>query len=284
MRIGVHMRTGGKGVVQAARLAVEIGCETIQVFAANPSAWRTRPIDPLTAAEFRRLLAENGIHPVAVHTPYLLNLATSDPVIHDKSAKALADSLERARMLGAHYVVTHIGSHLGMGVEQGIAQICKAATFAMQQVHGTVMLLLENSAGTGRHVGSTFENLSAILDRLPDYGGRLGICLDTAHVWAAGYDVSEPEGLDRTLKAFDGAVGLERLKFLHFNDSKVPLGSHIDRHANIGQGNIGESGFSALINHPALDNLAGVIETPGHTLEQDLVDMGALKRLRTGRP
>jgi deoxyribonuclease-4 len=278
------MRTGGKGVVQAARLAVEIGCETIQVFAANPSAWRTRPIDPLTAAEFRRLLAENGIHPVAVHTPYLLNLATSDPVIHDKSAKALADSLERARMLGAHYVVTHIGSHLGMGVEQGIAQICKAATFAMQQVHGTVMLLLENSAGTGRHVGSTFENLSAILDRLPDYGGRLGICLDTAHVWAAGYDVSEPEGLDRTLKAFDGAVGLERLKFLHFNDSKVPLGSHIDRHANIGQGNIGESGFSALINHPALDNLAGVIETPGHTLEQDLVDMGALKRLRTGRP
>lgn len=104
MRIGVHMRTGGKGVVQAARLAVEIGCETIQVFAANPSAWRTRSIDPLTAAEFRRLVIEGDIHPVAVHTPYLLNLATSDPVIHDKSAKALADSLERARLLGAHYV------------------------------------------------------------------------------------------------------------------------------------------------------------------------------------
>lgn len=279
MRIGVHVRRGN-GLVASVRRAAELGCETIQVFAANPSAWHSPEIPAQVADDFRRVAEESDLRPVFVHTPYLLNLASPDRAIHAKSSSALADSMRRAGALGAQYVVTHIGSHRGSGREQGIERICEAVITVFDANTSGIMLLLENSAGAGDSVGSKFEDLRAILDCIGDHGGRLGVCLDTAHLWGAGYDISDCEPADRTLGDFDSTVGLDRLRLVHLNDTHVPLGSRRDRHANIGMGNLGERAFAAIVHHPALQPLAGIIETPARTIEDDVRDIQILKGLR----
>ena len=277
MRLGIHVRIS-EGLIPSTRKAAEIGCETIQVFAANPSAWRASPIKPDIAAEFRRLTAELDLHPIAVHTPYLLNLASPDPDIYTKSVAVLSDHMHRAQALGAEYVVTHIGSHKGTGVEQGIARICQAVSRALETSTEGTVLLLENSAGAGDSVGSRFEDLRTILDCFPEHGDRIGVCLDTAHLWSAGYDVSNAQAVAQTFEEFDAAVGPGRLKLLHLNDTKVELGAHVDRHANIGTGSIGEEGFIAILHHPPLGHLAGVAETPPR--DGDTRDVEALRSLR----
>jgi len=279
MRIGAHMRIG-RGLVEAARQAGEIGCETIQIFAGSPSAWRSRTIDPGEAERFKQAAIRQDIHPVFVHTQYLLNLASSDPGIHAKSVDALANGVRHAGVLGAQYVVTHIGSHRGAGSAAGLTRIRDAVSRALQGNDGSVLLLLENSSGPGDSVGSKFAELRAILDSLPDFGDRLGICLDAAHLWGAGYDVSNPDAVAATLEEFDSVVGLGWVELIHLNDTHVALGSRVDRHASIGTGNIGERGFAALIHHPALLGLSGVIETPWKTIEDDAREIALLKRLR----
>ncbi|MCL6519169.1 MAG: deoxyribonuclease IV [Armatimonadetes bacterium] len=279
MRLGVHMRIS-EGLEAAARTAAEIGCETIQVFAANPNAWNSPPIEPANGALFRKLTTDFGLHPVAVHTPYLLNLASPDWRIYLASAHVLADHVRRAEAIGANFVVTHIGSHKGSGIEQGIKRVASAISKALNQSTGKTALLLENSAGSGDSIGSKFENLRAILDQLSDCAVKLGICLDTAHLWGAGYDVSNKDEIERTFEAFDSIVGMKHLKLLHLNDTKVELGSRVDRHANIGVGKIGEQGFHALLHYQPLANLAGVIEVPAKSIETDIHDLGVLKRLR----
>lgn len=279
MRLGVHMRISA-GLEDAARCAAEIGCETIQVFAANPNAWHSPPIDSATGELFGKLTAELDLHPIAVHTPYLLNLASPDWRIYLASAHVLTDHMHRAETIRANFVVTHIGSHKGSGIEQGIRRVAEAISKALNQSTSNTMLLLENSAGSGDSVGSKFENLKAILDQLSNYKARIGICIDTAHLWAAGYDISNTDKVAQTFEAFDSAIGLERLKLLHLNDTKVELGSRVDRHANIGMGKIGEEGFHALLHYPPLANLAGVIEVPAKSIETDIHDLGVLKRLR----
>ncbi|MHB0912130.1 MAG: deoxyribonuclease IV [Armatimonadota bacterium] len=255
MRIGMHVSGGLRG---ATSRAAEIGCEAVQVFASNPSAWRSPPIPPEVAAEFSTGAREYDLRPVVVHTPYLLNLSSPDDEVYAKSVTALADGVLRAKALGADFVVTHIGSHKGSGFDP---ERVRAAVWGLP---GT-MLLLENSAGGGNSVGADFAELAAILEGLEE----VGVCIDTAHAWGAGYDVSTPEGVEATLSEFDSLVGLSRLKLLHLNDTGVERGSRRDRHANIGTGRIGE-GIAALVNHPALTDLAGIIETPPRQEGRDI--------------
>ncbi len=279
MRIGAHQRTG-KGLAEAVEVAAGIGCEAIQVFAANPSAWRTRAIPDDLAALFRSLTARHDIHPVVVHTQYLLNLASPDAAIYSKSVDALADSLVRADALGAEFVVTHIGSHRGDGMEAGVPRVQDAVRRVLGDSTSPAIVLLENSAGGGDLIGSRFEGLSAILSGLSEFGGRLGICLDTAHLWGAGYDVSSEDAVNRTLAEFDSVVGMEWLKLLHLNDSRSAVGSRADRHANIGRGTIGIDGFAALLKHPALTDLAVIVESPAESPEDHARDIAVLKGLR----
>ncbi len=214
-----------------------------------------------------------------MHTPYLLNLASPDPEISRKSTAGLLDSLNRAGMLGASCVVTHMGSHKGSGAEAGIRQICRSVDTALKRSDPSVTLLLENSAGSGDSMGALFEEIRSILNCTVHWGKRVGICLDTAHAWGAGYNLSSAEAVEETIGLFSTLVGIDNLKLVHLNDTKIPLGTRRDRHANIGGGFIGEEGFSAIVNHPALARLAGIIETPGRP-EGEENDLDIMKRLR----
>ncbi|MHB1001786.1 MAG: deoxyribonuclease IV [Armatimonadota bacterium] len=276
MKIGAHVRLG-KGLLNAVELAEKAGCETMQIFAANPNAWTSRSIDPSTADEFHRRTLDAGIGPVCIHTPYLLNLASPVEDNYSKSTTALVDSIQRAEVLHADFVVTHIGSHRGTSFEDSLSRIESAVRSAVCET-GNAVLLLENSSGSGDSVGAKFEELSAILSRLSDCRSKVGICLDTAHLWGAGYDLSDPDSINGVVSDFDSIVGLSWLKLLHLNDTKVPLGSRKDRHANIGTGSIGEDGFNVLLHHPALADLAGIIETPPRS--DDKHDIDILKHLR----
>lgn len=279
MKIGAHVTTGGRDLKETALAAYEMGCETIQIFAANPNSWTAKPIDPARAAEFKEAVIDKDISPVVIHTQYLLNLASPDEDIYAKTIAALEDSLERAGVLNAEYVVTHMGSHKGAGEDCGIGRICDAVTGVLERSDSPAVLLLENSTGAGNTIGGRLEHLGSVLDRLSGLGDRLGVCLDTAHLWGAGYDIS-PEGLDPFISEFDSIVGMDRLKLLHLNDTLVERGSKRDRHANIGTGAIGEAGFRAILNHPALERHPGIIETPADRIESHVEDMAFLRKLR----
>ena len=279
MRFGLHIKIGG-GLGAAAEYAAEIGCETMQIFAGNPNAWNPGKLDLIGAQKFRESIERSGISPVVIHTQYLVNMAAPDPEIFLKSTNSVLEALRRANTLGAQYVVTHIGSHKGAGFEQGLELVRQSISAALSQADNDVVLLLENSAGAGGSLGTTFENLHAILAGLPEVSERLGILLDTAHTYAAGYDLSSVQAVETTLQAFDTIVGLDRLKAMHLNDTPSALGSYRDRHANAGAGNIGELGFRALIHHPALKDIPGIIETPRHA-EKALDDLMIVKQWRS---
>ena len=266
MRFGVHVPIA-RGLPAAAEHAQRLGCETIQIFASNPNSWKFSTLDIAAAETFRNRLAELDIRPLFLHTAYLLNLAAPDPLIYQRSVEALRLSIRRAEELGAEYVVTHIGSHKGEGYEAGAARIADALraipNSALRTPHSAlVMVLLENSAGAGNAIGSRFEELADILSRLGDSGNRVGICLDTAHLYGAGYDLATADGLEQMVSEFDGIVGLSRLHLLHLNDTNAALGSRRDRHWHIGHGNIGLEGFERIVNHPRLRHLPGILETP----------------------
>ncbi|MHB9037649.1 MAG: deoxyribonuclease IV, partial [Armatimonadota bacterium] len=193
MRLGVHIRIAG-GLVKALDRALDLGCETAQLFSGNPNGWARMPLDPNVAAKFRARTAELDIRPIILHTPYLLNLAAPDDEIWQKSKAALADAVERAPMLGADYIVTHIGSHKGSGYETGVTRICEAVRFALDaDPHATIAL--ELGAGAGNSIGSKFEHIADIMNGLPDIIDRVGICIDTAHLWGSGYDISTEAGV-----------------------------------------------------------------------------------------
>lgn len=278
MRIGAHVRIEN-GLVSTVERAVESGCETIQIFAGNPNAWKSASIKDDVTEQFRQHIAAAGIRPVVIHTAYLLNLASPDEDNYAKSTSALADSMHRAGIIGAQYVVTHIGSHKGEGFEASIHRIWAAIRTALETSNGEAMLLLENSAGSGNSIGSRLEEIAEILDGLNDIGERLGICLDTAHLWGAGYDLSSEDEINRRVSEIDDVIGLDRLKVIHLNDTLVELGAKRDRHENIGNGKIGIAGFNVIVNHPALDDKTGIIETP-HTVGSVHDDVEVLKILR----
>ncbi len=271
MRVGRHMPTNSRPI-RAAQIAQRIGCDAIQIFASNPTGWRL-PADDLAASiAFAKAARVCGLDPVVIHAPYLINLGTLDATIWEKSVALLAWTLRRGLLLGAKYVVFHTGSHRGAGVEAGIARIAEAIATILPQTPPEVMLLLENDVGAGNSLGHNFEQLAAILSLLPQYTERLGVCLDTAHLWGAGYDISNAPTTIQMLDHFDETIGLARLKVIHLNDAKMPLGSHRDVHARLGEGIIGDEGLRAMLTDIRLDAVTVLLETPIKTDDNDKED------------
>ena len=281
VRLGVHVSVAG-GVDRAVSRAREKGCDAFQIFSSNPRGWRAKPIPVDCAVRFVALQKQSGLFPAVDHMPYLPNLASAKEEVYAKSVEALARELERCRILSIPYLVTHLGSHLGAGLELGRERIVSALDTVFSQSDGDAILLLENGSGTKNSMGSAFSDLAAILECLPSWQGRLGICLDTCHLHAAGYDLRTPQALQDTLDQFRDCIGLERLLLVHLNDCRGPLGGHLDRHEHIGLGQIGEEGFRAVLAHPALRNLAMILETPVDTRRDDVGNLAVARRLASG--
>lgn len=260
MRFGLHVSIAGK-IYQAVERAHAMDCDCLQTFVGNPRAWRDIGYPAEDVKKFRELQEELGVAPYVIHAMYLINMASPKPDLHEKSANTLCQTVRMGEELGARTVVVHIGSHSGSGVEAGIKQITSAINTALKEVKKTT-ISLEPSAGGGDHIGSRFEQLREIFEALR-WEERVTVCLDTAHLWAAGYDVTDPAAFDKMINDFDSIIGLDRLSCLHLNDSKATLDSHVDRHDNIGDGKLGLETFRHIIHHPKLKDLPAIMETPG---------------------
>ncbi len=260
MLLGVHVSISGS-IDNAVDRAVKLGCTTFQIFTRNPRGWTYKKLGKKEVDNFREKCKEHGYEVAMAHMPYLPNIASPKKLIYNKSVKSLITELERSGALGLKYLVCHVGSHLGAGIDAGIQKVAEACNTALSKIDNDTILLLENMAGQRNSCGSSFEDLRRILDKI-EYPDRVGICLDTCHLFAAGYDIRSPESVEKTLEEFDNIVGLKRLYAVHLNDSKGSLKSGLDRHEHIGQGEIGEKGFQAFINHKAVRDKPMILETP----------------------
>jgi deoxyribonuclease IV len=256
-----------------ARRSRQIGARALQVFSDNPTAWRRRPEPPPEAPEFIAYCARNGIETIAIHASYLINLAGSAEPFATQSREGLAYELQRAPAYGASLVNTHIGSHRGMGADGGLRRIVDTVRFLLGESPPSVRLVLENASGGGDLLGSRLEELALILEGVGDAGDRLAFCLDTAHLWGAGYDVSSVAGVAAVIDRFDELIGLDRLPLIHLNDSRSLLGSRADRHEHVGAGQIGPTGLGALLRDPRLAGSTFIMETPGADEGWDAVNM-----------
>jgi deoxyribonuclease IV len=260
MHIGAHLSSAG-GIHTAVDRAAAIGAESLQVFTQSPRQWRPTNHDPATFDTFRERREEVGLQGVLCHALYLCNFAASDDAIYEKSVTALRTTMQVACGIGADAVVFHVGSHLGAGFDKGLEKVLPAIEQVLELCNDTTWLLMENSAGAGGTIGRSVEELATIYERL-DRHPRLGICLDSCHLYASGVDVTDPARLDALLDEVDATIGLDRLRALHVNDSATALGSNRDRHANIGDGLLGE-GLGVFLANPRLQGLPAVIETDG---------------------
>jgi len=262
MHLGAHVPITG-GVFNAPGHGRAIGAEAIQIFTRNQMHWACRPIREDEAAAFREALAASGVRQVLTHGSYLMNLASPNPEFLEKSRACLVTEMERCRQLGVPYVVLHPGAHMGLGEEEGLSAIARSLDHVLGRTGGIeVMPLLEVTAGQGSTLGYRFEHLAAIFDRLRE-PERVGVCLDTCHLYAAGYDLASAEGYEKTMRAFTRIVGLRKLKAVHLNDSKRELGSRVDRHARAGEGHLGLAAFARIVNDRRFRGLPLVVETPG---------------------
>ncbi len=250
------------GLPRAVDRAVVHRCEALQIFAKNASQWRGRLIPREEIREFRRKLRASGIWPAVSHASYLINLATTDRALRHQSIAAMADEIDRAESLGLLGVVLHPGCYTAGNEADGLSLIADALLGLLhERRRGKTMILLEQTAGQGTALGATFEQLASIIAKMQDHR-RVGVCLDTCHLIAAGYDIVSPEGYASTFKQFGRLVGFERLKAFHLNDSKKPLGSRVDRHEHIGQGHLGLEPFRRLVNDRRFRDLPMLLETP----------------------
>jgi deoxyribonuclease IV len=273
-RVGLHLGTA-KGLLGAARRSRQIGARALQIFSDNPTAWRRRPEPPPDAEAFVTYAKREGIAPISIHASYLINLAGSAEPFASQSRDGLIVEMQRAPQYGAILVNTHIGSHRGVGRDAGLRRIVESVRAILAESPPGVRLVLENSSGGGDLLGSRIEELAEILDGVGrDVGAdRLAFCLDTAHLWGAGYDVSGEEGARDVLDRFDGLIGLDRLPMLHLNDSRSELGSRSDRHEHVGAGRIGAAGLGALLRDPRLAWATFIMETPGADEGWDAVNL-----------
>ncbi len=253
-RIGRHVSIAGS-LDSAFDRAASIGCTSMQIFVTNPRSWRLSEVDKRSEDAFRSKARSTGITAVA-HMPYLPNLASSSREIFPKSIKALAENARRCDVLGIDYLVTHMGSHMGYGKERGLARVAEAVSEALSRSKST-MILLENEAGHKNSVGDNIEDLSAVYDAVGDV--RLGFCLDTCHLFASGYDITSSKVLDGMFSALD----MKKVFVIHVNDALKDLGSHLDRHANIGFGHIGIGGFRSFLKYKGISSKILILETPG---------------------
>jgi deoxyribonuclease IV len=276
MRLGIHIRIAD-GLTKGLDRAAELGCEAVQLFSQNPNAWAVKPLEQREAEAFREKAAALDIHPIVLHTPYLVNLASPDDDIWEKSIGALTHAVIRAGEMGAGTVVTHIGSHKGAGYEFGVQRICEAVRRSLGENDGPVVAL-ELGSGSGASIGSTFEEVADVLACLDEVRARVGIGIDTAHLYGAGYDISTPSGVRDMFGQMEALVGSDRLRLVHLNDTLMELGSHRDRHHHIGRGNIGIKGFAEILCYHIQQDTPGIIETPGDTIAFDQANLDVLRR------
>jgi len=275
---GAHMSIEG-GIYRALERGALAGCRTLQIFLKNSNRWKAKALCEDDRILYAAAQKKTGIKPVVAHVSYLVNLASSAPLLWEKSLNAFIEELERANYLSIPFVILHPGAHLGAGEREGIRRAADALSRALVEVAPPVRILLENTAGQGSSLGHRFEQLAAILDRVRD-ADRIGICLDTCHLFAAGYDIRDPEGYLKTIAAADRFIGISKIGVFHLNDCKRELGSHVDRHEHIGRGLIGLEGFRALVNDSRFVQIPKILETPkGKDLKEDKINLATLRRL-----
>jgi deoxyribonuclease-4 len=259
--LGAHMSIAG-GHALAIDRASAFAMTACQIFTKNANQWNAKPILPGAAEAFRERMAASDVAFVVAHDSYLINLATPDDTLWERSRAAFGDELTRSHQLGVPWLVTHPGAHMGSGVDDGMRRVAEALNRLFDELPDVdVTVLLETTAGQGSTLGRTFEELAGILAMIEDRA-RVGVCFDTCHVFAAGYDIRDTETYTATMQAFDDTVGLSRLHVFHLNDSKKGLGSKVDRHAHIGEGELGTEAFRLVVNDERFVDLPGILETP----------------------
>ena len=278
-RIGIHTSIAGD-IASALEIASGLGANALQIFSTSPRMWDrgVARISPADAERFRARRRELALGPLVIHCNYLINLASPDPVLRARSVQAFHREIVRALALGADYLVIHPGCAMAGGNASAIAAIAQSLKQAARGLKlGELLILLENTAGQGTSIGSRFEELKAILEACPNL--PLGVCIDTAHIFAAGWDIRTHEGLERALAEIERHIGLKRVGVVHVNDSKARLGSRVDRHQHIGKGEIGLEGFARILNHPLLTSCAFILETPIDKPGDDRRNVAALWKL-----
>jgi deoxyribonuclease-4 len=256
------------------------GCDTVQIFSKNQQQWRGKPLRDDEIAQFKAEQDRSGLGPLIVHDSYLINLASPNDELWEKSIAAFADELERCAALGIPYLVTHPGAHTGSGEAAGLAREAQAINRLLGTgVGGGTIILLETTAGQGSCLGHRFEHLAQLIEQA-SHPERVAVCVDTCHILAAGYDIRTPDAYAATMAEFDRVVGVDRIKAFHLNDSQKDLGSRVDRHAHIGAGCVGLEGFRAIVNDPRFADLPMILETPkGDDLAEDITNLAALRGL-----
>jgi len=278
--LGAHVSVAG-GLDNAFANGLDVGCTALQIFTKNANRWQAKPIVDTEAAAFRQAWQKSGIGPVMAHDAYLINLASPKESVWEKSKHALLDELCRCARLGITDLVMHPGADLGTGADVGLERIRQAFREILPESPPLVRLLLENTAGQGSYLGGDFAHLAAILDDFDEQ--RFGVCFDTCHAHSAGYDLSTAEGYAQVMTEFDRLIGFDRIKAFHLNDCLKPCGSKVDRHAHIGQGTIGRTGFACLMQDPRFVKVPMVLETPkGENGEMDRVNLALLRQLAEG--
>lgn len=281
MRIGVHVSAAGH-IYQSIERARVLGCNTMQIFSRDPRQWRRGRLSIEDIEEFKRLRAAADIYPVFVHIPYLVNLASPNKILYRDSIKAYIEDIKEAEAIGAEYIVTHMGSHKKSGEGIGLKRITSALNNILERTKKSfVSILLENTAGSGSWLGYKFEHSRIIIDGI-ERKKRMGICFDTCHGYAAGYDLSNQKGYDEAIRQLGDIVGLDKLKLVHLNDSKDKLSSRRDRHEHIGKGNIGLEGFQRILNDARLKSAAFILETPKDTNKSDISNLKVVRNLSAG--
>ncbi|MEO9307287.1 MAG: deoxyribonuclease IV [Nitrososphaera sp.] len=279
MQVGLHVSIAGS-IDKAVDNAVATECTAFQIFTRNPRGWAAKPLSNTDATNFKEKLAKSKIDRLATvaHMPYLPNLSSPEEDPFARSLDSLIDEVKRCSKLGIPYIVAHLGSHKGKGDQKGIEMLVKAFTKAAEDTPDDVMILLENTAGQKNSVGSDLDQLGSILSQLKP-AKRFGVCLDTCHAFAFGYDMSTEKGAASTLEKFDTAIGFEHLKILHLNDSKGELGSNLDRHEHIGLGHIGEKGMKYIIKAINRKKIPIILETPIDERRDDVGNLNKVKEL-----
>ncbi len=277
--LGAHTSIAG-GVDKAVERAASIGCTTLQIFTKNSNQWNSRPLNEQVVQNYKRLLKVTKIYPIVAHDSYLINLCAKDKEILKKSRKAFIDELKRCELLGINYLNFHPGSHMGRGEEDGIKLIAESINIAHSATRGfKVKSMIETTAGQGTSIGYRFEHIRKIIDLVEDKN-RLAVCIDTCHIFAAGYDLRTEKAYEKTIEEFDAIIGLKYLKAFHLNDSKKGLGERVDRHEHIGLGKIGLNGFRFIMNDKRFINFPKILETPkGEGMKEDIMNINRLKSL-----
>ncbi|MBI5286167.1 MAG: deoxyribonuclease IV [Deltaproteobacteria bacterium] len=282
MPLGVHTSIAGH-ISYSIRRALELGCETMQIFSHSPRGWKVRPFDTTEIDRFKAQLKAGTINPLFVHISYLVNLASPEDNVYKRSIRLFIQEIEMASSLGANFVVTHLGSTKGKGVEFGVERVKDTLSYVLSCVpRGRVGILLENTAGSGWSFGHRFEDIGRVIKAF-GRDASIGFCFDTCHGVAAGYPMRDARDVDRLVDTIDRDIGLESLRLIHLNDSNGGLGSRLDRHQHIGKGSIGLAGFRAIVNHPRLRHLPMIMETPKRSNRDDVRNLRVVRGLIKSR-